>query len=75
MIYFPIQNSISRGNRGPYINESLIQLRKFRGGFGIFFLKNSSLLKKILKKGRGFNPQNPSLNTPLALILTNIKII
>jgi len=38
---------------------------KFRGGFGIFFLKSPSKLKKFPKKGRGFDHQNPSLNTPL----------
>jgi len=35
------------------------------GGFGIFFLKNPSKLKNFSQKGGGFDPQNPSLNTPL----------
>jgi len=35
------------------------------GVLGFFFLKNLSKLKKIPKKGKGFDPQNPSLNTPL----------
>jgi len=30
------------------------------GGFGIFFLKNPSKLKKISQEGRGFDQQTPS---------------
>jgi len=29
---------------------------EIRGGFGIFLLKNPRKLKKIPKKGRGFDP-------------------
>jgi len=40
------------------------------GGFGIFFLKNSSKLKKFPR--RGVNHQPPPLNTPLELSSSNL---
>jgi len=39
---------------------------KIKGGVGIFFLKTPSKLKKFSQKDRGFDPKNPSLNTPLS---------
>jgi len=45
--------------------EIFLYGRENLGEFGIFFLKNSSKLKKFPKKGRGFDPQNHSLNTLL----------
>jgi len=45
----------------------------FRGGFKIFLLKTPSKLEKFPKKGRGFDPQNPSLNTPLSFVKLKVK--
>ena len=39
---------------------------KFRGVLGLF-LKNPQQIEKLFKKGRGFDPKNPFLNTPLIL--------
>jgi len=47
---------------------SLYGRENLGGVLGFFSLKNPSKLKKIPKKGRGFDPQNPSLNTPLVAL-------
>jgi len=44
--------------------EIFFNERQNLGGFWDFFLKNPSKLKKISQK-EWFDPQNPSLNTPL----------
>jgi len=45
--------------------EIFLYKRENLGGVLGFFFKNPSKLKKFPKKGRGFDPQNPSLNAPL----------
>jgi len=51
--------------RGRGFEIFLYRRENLGGVLGFFFLKNPSKLKKFPKKGRGFDPQNPSLNTPL----------
>ena len=55
-----------------FFREGLWNIFVWKGKFRIrgilgFFIKNHTKLKKNPKKGRDFNPQNPSLNTPLIL--------
>ena len=65
MVVCSAQGRIQKFFEGGVLKFSCMDGRR---GAWDFLLKNPSKLEKFLKKGRGFDPQNPSLNTPLVLL-------